>query len=67
MTDDAQKPTGGGRPKWYVPLAFAVAFTLSFILAEVMGPVGAVVGLGIGSVLGWAGAKWIYPVDREDA
>jgi len=50
------------RPKWFVPAAFAVAFTLSFILAEVMGPIGAVIGLGIGAALGWAGAKYIFPV-----
>jgi hypothetical protein len=64
--DSNQTPHGNGRPKWFVPAAFAVAFTLSFILAESLGPIGAVIGLAIGAALGWAGAKWVFPTEAVD-
>ncbi|MDJ0860434.1 MAG: hypothetical protein QNJ03_15205 [Dinoroseobacter sp.] len=68
MTQDSSdtKPAAGGRPKWFFLAALAVAFTLSFVVGEVMGPVGAMLGLGLGAILAWAAAKWMYPVKEAD-
>ncbi|MDJ0993836.1 MAG: hypothetical protein QNI90_09700 [Dinoroseobacter sp.] len=64
MTDSNQNTASGqgGRPKWFFLAALAMAFSLSFLVGELMGPVGAMLGLGLGAVVAWAAAKWMYPV-----